>query len=153
MSVNTIPNPSDRSRWLLFRICLRLNELTGGGGGGSGDVVGPAGATDGHIVTFDGATGKLIKDSGIAISAIVTPTIQKKSQAIGSGVDAISVVFPSAFASAPVVVASVSRPAGSDMIFVNIDEASITTTGFTAQLSSTTPDANYKLKWFADVSS
>lgn len=35
-----------------------------GGGGGSGDVVGPAGATDGNPVFFDTATGKLIKDSG-----------------------------------------------------------------------------------------
>jgi hypothetical protein len=31
---------------------------------GAGDVVGPAGATDGHRVVFDGATGKLIKDGG-----------------------------------------------------------------------------------------
>ena len=32
---------------------------------GSGDVVGPAGATDGHLALFDGATGKLIKDGGV----------------------------------------------------------------------------------------
>ncbi|MDD5367452.1 MAG: hypothetical protein PHQ40_00340 [Anaerolineaceae bacterium] len=31
---------------------------------GSGDVVGPAGATDGHLAVFDGATGKVIKDGG-----------------------------------------------------------------------------------------
>jgi hypothetical protein len=31
---------------------------------GSGDVVGPAGATDGNLALFDGATGKLIKDGG-----------------------------------------------------------------------------------------
>jgi len=37
---------------------------SGGGGGGSGDVVGPASATDGHLAVFDGATGKLIKDGG-----------------------------------------------------------------------------------------
>lgn len=37
---------------------------------GNGDVVGPAGATDGDIVTFDGITGKLIKDSGVNISAV-----------------------------------------------------------------------------------
>ena len=30
-----------------------------------GDVVGPAGATDGHLALFDGATGKLIKDGGV----------------------------------------------------------------------------------------
>ncbi|KYK43426.1 hypothetical protein A1D31_18585 [Bradyrhizobium liaoningense] len=35
---------------------------------GAGDVVGPAGATDNRVATFNGATGKLVKDSGIAIS-------------------------------------------------------------------------------------
>ena len=33
-------------------------------GGGSGDVVGPAGATDGNVAVFDTATGKKIKDGG-----------------------------------------------------------------------------------------
>lgn len=36
-------------------------------GGGSGDVVGPSGATDSAIARFDGSTGKLIKDSNVAI--------------------------------------------------------------------------------------
>jgi len=40
----------------------------GGGSGGSGDVVGPASSTDNAIVRFDGATGKLIQDSGITIA-------------------------------------------------------------------------------------
>jgi hypothetical protein len=40
----------------------------GGGSGGSGDVVGPASSTDIAIVRFDGATGKLIQDSGITIA-------------------------------------------------------------------------------------
>ncbi len=31
---------------------------------GMGDVVGPSGASDGHLAVFDGATGKLIKDGG-----------------------------------------------------------------------------------------
>ena len=35
-----------------------------GGGGGSGDVVGPASSTDGHVALFDGTTGKLLKDGG-----------------------------------------------------------------------------------------
>ena len=34
-----------------------------GGGGGSGDVVGPASATDNAITRFDGTTGKLIQNS------------------------------------------------------------------------------------------
>jgi hypothetical protein len=45
---------------------------SGGGGGGSGDVVGPASAGDDNIVTFDGTTGKLVQDSGIDITALVT---------------------------------------------------------------------------------
>ncbi len=33
-----------------------------GGGGGSGDVIGPASATDNALARFDGATGKLVQD-------------------------------------------------------------------------------------------
>jgi len=36
---------------------------------GTGDVVGPASAVADNIVLFDGITGKLIKDSGVALSA------------------------------------------------------------------------------------
>lgn len=36
--------------------------------GGSGDVVGPGSATNNHVAFFDGTTGKLIKDSGLALS-------------------------------------------------------------------------------------
>lgn len=38
------------------------------GGGGGGDVVGPASATDNAIARFDGTTGELIQDSGITIA-------------------------------------------------------------------------------------
>lgn len=41
--------------------------------GGSGDVVGPASATDGHVALFDGATGKLIKDGGALPTSYVAP--------------------------------------------------------------------------------
>lgn len=36
----------------------------------TGNVIGPSSATDGHIAVFDGATGQLIEDGGIALSAI-----------------------------------------------------------------------------------
>jgi len=39
-----------------------------GGGGGTGDVVGPASATDNAITRFDGTTGKLIQNSVVSIS-------------------------------------------------------------------------------------
>lgn len=42
-------------------------DIPGGGGGGSGDVVGPAGATSDALAIYDGATGKLIKNSGITL--------------------------------------------------------------------------------------
>lgn len=37
--------------------------------GNSGDVVGPAGSTDGHIALFDGTTGKLLKSGSVDLSA------------------------------------------------------------------------------------
>lgn len=37
------------------------------GGGGSGDVVGPASATDNVVTRFDGTTGKLVQTSGVFI--------------------------------------------------------------------------------------
>lgn len=49
---------------------LRKGEAAAGGG--SGDVVGPAGAVDGRVVLFDGTTGKLIKDSGLTLAGTNT---------------------------------------------------------------------------------
>ena len=53
-------------------------------GGGTGDVVGPAGATADNIAVFNGNTGKLIKDGGKNITDLVpssnttaTPTANK----------------------------------------------------------------------------
>ena len=39
------------------------------GGAGSGDVTGPVSATDGDIAAYNGASGKIIKDSGKALPA------------------------------------------------------------------------------------
>jgi len=47
----------------------------GGGAPGSGDVVGPASSTDNDVVLFDGATGKLIKDSGVSIDDVTNERI------------------------------------------------------------------------------
>ena len=49
----------------------RIQELIdASGGGGSGDVVGPASSVDNRIVLFDGVTGKLIQDSGVLLSQL-----------------------------------------------------------------------------------
>jgi hypothetical protein len=42
-----------------------LAKAIDAGGGGSGNVTGPASATDGHLAVFDGPTGKAIKDGGV----------------------------------------------------------------------------------------
>lgn len=44
----------------------------GADGAGSGDVVGPASSTTGNIPSFNGATGKLLQDSGISAANLVT---------------------------------------------------------------------------------
>lgn len=113
-------------------------------------VVGPALAVLNNIATYNGITGKIIKDSGINVASVVTnSTLQSGSEAIGSGVDTISVVFPTAFGVIPNVVVSISRPVAENMIEVNIDEASISGAGFTCSLGAATGSANYKLKWMA----
>ena len=48
----------------------RITAATSGTAGGGGDVVGPGSSTSDHIVTFDGATGKIISDGGVSIDDI-----------------------------------------------------------------------------------
>jgi protein associated with RNAse G/E len=55
--------------------------------GGAGDVVGPAGATNNHVVFFDGATGKLIKDSGLGLSGSNTGDQTLPVKATGAELD------------------------------------------------------------------
>lgn len=49
---------------------IRLNEPPGAaaGGGGTGDVSGPASSTDNALARFDGATGKAIQSSLVTLS-------------------------------------------------------------------------------------
>ena len=49
----------------------------GGGGGGTGDVVGPASATDDALVRFNGTTGKLVQNSGATLTDAGTLTVVK----------------------------------------------------------------------------
>jgi hypothetical protein len=53
----------------------------------SGAVSGPASATDGHVALFDGATGKVIKDSGLTLTGTNTgdQTITLTGDVTGSG--------------------------------------------------------------------
>jgi hypothetical protein len=50
----------------------QLVAAKGTDGTGIGDVVGSAGATDGRVAAFDGATGKVLKDGGKPVADLVT---------------------------------------------------------------------------------
>lgn len=50
---------------------ITITLPSSGGGGGTGDVNGPASSINNDIVLFDGVTGKLIKDSGYQISDLL----------------------------------------------------------------------------------
>ena len=63
----------------------------GGSGSGSGDVTGPAGATDSNVVLYDGATGKLVKNSSLTtadLTALVdnslADTLHRHSELVAS---------------------------------------------------------------------
>jgi hypothetical protein len=59
-----------------FGFAGNVSAFASGGGGGSGDVVGPASATDNNAVRFDGTTGKLVQTSQVTIEddgQVITP--------------------------------------------------------------------------------
>lgn len=64
----TAPLPNLDDSQVLKAILVALGNVVPGGGGGTGDVVGPAASTDGAVVLWDGITGKLIKDSSAFIT-------------------------------------------------------------------------------------
>jgi hypothetical protein len=55
------------------------------GGSGSGDLVGPASATDDALVVFDGTTGKLVKNSTGTIAQVSANTAKKTAVAHALG--------------------------------------------------------------------
>lgn len=69
-------------------------SFSGGGGSGSGDVVGPASAVDENIAVFDGITGKIIKDGLIKttdFSRVLIPTAVKTANYTASVNDLVKV--------------------------------------------------------------
>lgn len=77
-------------------------------------------------------------------------TLQSGSQAIADGVDVACVIFPTPFVGIPNVVATLSRDAVDPVMELNIDEDSITATGFCVTLGGTTINANYVIQWMAN---
>jgi len=72
MSTNKLVGRGTVGTGIMEEITLGTNLSLSGNtlnaaGGGSGDVVGPASATDNAIARYDGTTGKLIQDSSVTI--------------------------------------------------------------------------------------
>lgn len=62
----------------------RITNITEGGGG-SGDVVGPASSNDGDVALFDGVTGKLLKRDGDLNYDTVTDTLRTGNLSVPTG--------------------------------------------------------------------
>ena len=69
---------------LFFKNSSGVVKEIGSSGGSTGDVAGPASATDGAIVAFDGTTGKLVKSAPLTSGNVV----------IGNGTGAPNFVAP-----------------------------------------------------------
>lgn len=69
------------------------NDSRLGGGGGSGDVVGPASAVDGDLALFDGITGKLIKSGGALATSVRSVALTGLSLATSAVIAATDTVL------------------------------------------------------------
>jgi len=79
-----VPDTSDDGKVLTYDLGTDTFILSTSG---QGDVIGPASAVDDRIAVYDGTTGKLIKDSGVSISAITASTGLLSGGALTIGTD------------------------------------------------------------------
>ena len=77
-----------------------------------GAVTGPASAVSGNIATFSGSTGKLIADSGVAISAFVTKD-QTTGQTIGDTTNRLTKLWATDITCTNAIAASITGSAAS----------------------------------------
>lgn len=75
--------------------------------------------------------------------------MRRASVPIAAGAESVAVTFSAPLSAAPVVTASISRPAGSATLGCSVRSDSITASGFTADLSAPTPDTTYRLDYLA----
>lgn len=84
---------------LYFKNSAGTVKLLASTAGASGDVVGPASATDGNLAAFDGTTGKLIKQAStvsVAQGGTGATSLTANNVLLGNGTSALQVVAPGA---------------------------------------------------------
>lgn len=64
----SVNRPGTGASWTSFWNLIAARGSPGAAGSGSGNVIGPVGAANNSVVTFNGTSGTSIKDSGILIS-------------------------------------------------------------------------------------
>jgi len=82
---------------LYFKNAGGTVKLLASTAGSSGDVVGPASATDGNLAAFDGTTGKLIKQAAtvtVAQGGTGAASFTANNVLLGNGTSAFQVVAP-----------------------------------------------------------
>lgn len=101
-----------------------------------GDLSGPASSTDNNIVLFNGATGKLVKDSGVTLAA--------KQDALVSGTNIRTVNGTTLLGSGNVSVGTVTSVGMTVPAFLSVSGTPVTGTGTLAVTLSGTalPEAN-----------
>lgn len=104
---------------------------------GVGDVVGPASAVADRVATFDGTTGKLIKDGGATIAEVrsIPQNSQSAAYTLVLADAGKHILHPSADTTARIWTipanSSVAFPIGSAVTFVNQDAAGVITIAIT----------------------
>lgn len=112
------------------------NPVVSATGGGSGDVVGPASATDGAVALFDGTGGKTLKD-GVTIATIRSIPQNSQSTAYTAVLSDAGkhLLHPSADTTARTFTipanSSVAYPVGTALTFVNQNGAGVMTIAIT----------------------
>jgi hypothetical protein len=82
---------------LYFKNAAGTVKLLASNAGASGDVVGPASATDSALVAFDGTTGKLVKQAAtvtVAQGGTGATSLTANNVLLGNGTSALQVVAP-----------------------------------------------------------
>ena len=112
-------------------------SISGGGSGGTGDVVGPASATADAIVLFDSTTGKLIKDSAETIASVrrIPQNSQSAAYTLVLADAGKHILHPSADTTARIFTipanSSVAFPIGTAVTFVNQNAGGVITIAIT----------------------
>jgi hypothetical protein len=128
-------------------------------GSGSGDVVGPASSVDNSIAIFDGTTGKLIQDSGVALTP-GTPAVKEVYTLDFSGVSFSTLYSNNAFLSLygpsrldlwwyDSITQNTNPPASNNDIQVTLDSSVDT---LASALTATTAEINNRSEFSATLS-